>query len=133
MSGVKDRKPDEFTLFNAMLPRVYLPEIQGNIFEKRCKSIADQLCDGDMEIDYDQILAKKPKTTDSIFAWHQDLAYWPITKADTRTATCWLAIDNSTIENGCMRFVPGSHLEAELRPHTPGNAFTSSVDSHTRK
>jgi ectoine hydroxylase-related dioxygenase (phytanoyl-CoA dioxygenase family) len=46
------------------------------------------------------------------------MAYW-IDTADTRTATCWLAIDDSTTENGCMRFVPGSHLEAALRPHRP--------------
>lgn len=121
MSGCsEDRSKEDFTLFNAMLPRIYLPEIQGNIFEQRCQDIANQLCDGDMVIDYDQILAKRPMTTDSVFAWHQDLAYWPITKGDQRTATCWLALDDSTIENGCMRFVPASHLELKLRPHTPG-------------
>ncbi|MEC8496051.1 MAG: phytanoyl-CoA dioxygenase family protein, partial [Planctomycetota bacterium] len=38
---------------------------------------------------------------------------------DLRTATLWLAIDDSTEENGCMRFVPGSHAERVLRPHRP--------------
>lgn len=40
--------------------------------------------------------------------WHQDATYWPFSK--TRTITCWLAIDNSTIENGCMKVISGSHL-----------------------
>lgn len=73
-----------------------------------------------MSVDYDQILAKRPRSPDSIFSWHQDLAYWPPTRADPATATCWLAVDDSTIENGCMKFVPGSHLEDNLRDHFPG-------------
>lgn len=120
MSGAIGRSPEEYTLHNAMLPRMYLPEIQGNEFELRCKEIVRQLCGEEMGIDYDQILAKKPESTDSVFAWHQDLAYWPITAAPTTSATCWLAVDDSTRENGCMRFIPGSHLEAQLRPHKPG-------------
>lgn len=72
-----------------------------------------------MMVDYDQILAKRPNSEDAVFAWHQDLAYWPITEADRRTATCWLAIDDSTIENGCMRFVKNSCHEKQLRIHRP--------------
>ena len=63
----------------------------------------------------DKLLAKRPAKTDAVFAWHQDLAYWPVTP-DTRTATMWLALDDSTVENGCMRFVPGSH-EHDLVAH----------------
>lgn len=33
------------------------------------QEIADQLQGGDMQADYDQILAKRPSTSDSIFAW----------------------------------------------------------------
>ena len=43
MSGATDREPDEFTVFNAMLPRRYLPSMQGNLFERRAASIAEQL------------------------------------------------------------------------------------------
>ncbi len=50
----------------------------------------------------------------------QDMAYWPPLKSDTRTATCWLALDDATVENGCMRWVPGTHKEKHLRPHAPG-------------
>jgi ectoine hydroxylase-related dioxygenase (phytanoyl-CoA dioxygenase family) len=46
------------------------------------------------------------------------MAYWPDTP-DTRTATVWLAIDDSTIDNGCMRFVPATAHETALRPHVP--------------
>ncbi|MCP3919428.1 MAG: phytanoyl-CoA dioxygenase family protein [bacterium] len=39
--------------------------------------------------------------------------------AAPRTTTFWLALDDSTPENGCMRFAPGSHTEEHLRPHRP--------------
>jgi ectoine hydroxylase-related dioxygenase (phytanoyl-CoA dioxygenase family) len=71
-----------------------------------------------MAIDFDQLLAKRPFKQEAVFHWHQDQAYWP-PSPDTRTATVWLAVDRSTRENGCMRFVEGSHRERELRPHRP--------------
>ena len=58
---------------------------------------------------------------------HQDMAYWPPFTSDTATATCWLAVSEATEENGCMRFVAGSHREAELRPHAPGASMQSVV------
>lgn len=68
-----------------------------------------------MTIDFDQLLAKQPGRGDAVFAWHQDQAYW-IGTDDRRTATCWLAVDDSTLESGCMQFLPGSHREP-VRPH----------------
>lgn len=107
-----------FALANVMLPRRYAPDWRDGIYERRARSIAAQLVGDDIELDYDQLLAKRPGCGHAVFHWHQDQAYWPPTR-DTRTATLWLAVDDSDRENGCMRFVPGSHLEAELRPHRP--------------
>ncbi|KAK9845351.1 hypothetical protein WJX81_004128 [Elliptochloris bilobata] len=129
MSGAKDRQPDDYSVYNVMLPRKYFPAWQGNVFEQRCQAIADQLQGGSMAIDYDQILAKRPNREDAIFAWHQDMAYWPPWTAETATATCWLAVSDATVTNGCMRFVPSSHLEPALRPHAPA-VGASREDSH---
>lgn len=118
MSGDYAKPIEEFSIVNVMLPRRYHPAWQGNVYERRVHDIAEQLCGPDMAIDYDQLLAKPPNKPGAIFAWHQDLAYWPVTP-DPRTATAWLALDDSTVENGCMRFVPGSHKEPALRPHHP--------------
>ena len=118
MAGDYGREPDDYSIINVMLPRRYHPAWQGNAFERRAASVARQLCGDGMTIDYDQLLAKRPHRDDAIFAWHQDMAYWPDTP-DTRTATLWLAIDDSTLDNGCMRFVPGTVTEPALRPHRP--------------
>lgn len=128
MSGRYGGDPAEYSLINVMLPRRYHPAWKGNVFELRAASIASQLCGPNMVLDYDQLLAKRPRSPDAVFAWHQDQAYW-IETEDPRTATVWLALDDSTLENGCMRFVPGSHLEPSLRPHAP--LCGDRVDSHT--
>lgn len=47
--------------------------------------------------------------------WHQDGEYWPI--RPRATCTVWIAIDDSTPENGCLRVVPGSHKNRTLLPH----------------
>ncbi|MGA1419683.1 MAG: phytanoyl-CoA dioxygenase family protein, partial [Ilumatobacteraceae bacterium] len=109
--------PTSYAIVNVMLPRKYLPSLQGNLFERRAASIAKQLCGDGMVIDFDQLLAKQPFRQDAVFAWHQDQAYW-IETPDRRTATCWLAVDDSTLANGCMQFLPGSQREP-VRPHRP--------------
>ncbi|KAF6259458.1 PhyH-domain-containing protein [Scenedesmus sp. NREL 46B-D3] len=96
MSGAQGRTPDQFTVYNVMLPRVYYPAWQGNVLEKRCKAIADQLRGGDMHIDFDQIFAKRASSADSAFLWHQDAAYWPPLTSDTSAANCWLALSDVT-------------------------------------
>lgn len=41
-------------------------------------------------------------------AWHQDGPYWP--RIEPKIAvTAWVALDDSTPENGCLRVIPGSH------------------------
>ncbi len=127
VTGEYGTDPSGYAVFNVMLPRRYYPAWQGNIFEQVGHSIAEQLCGEGMVLDFDQLLAKHPERPDAVFAWHQDQAYW-IHTDDRRTATCWLAVDDSTLENGCMQFLPGSHLEP-VRPHRPVAA--SRADQHT--
>jgi phytanoyl-CoA hydroxylase len=118
MAGDYGRDPNDFSIINVMLPRRYFTAWQGNVFERRAANVGYQLCGDGMKLDYDQLLAKQPRKADAVFAWHQDLAYWPTTP-DPRTATLWLALDDSTVENGCMRFVPATSHEPHLRPHMP--------------
>lgn len=125
MSGPYGRAFEDFNLVNAVLPRVYEPALANNVFERRATSIAQQLIGSDILLDYDQFLAKRPRRSQAVFAWHQDLGYWPTGTPDTRTVTCSLALDDATFENGCLQVVPGSHLEPQLRPHRPSAWSTS--------
>jgi len=44
--------------------------------------------------------------------WHQDANYWGLEPFDVCTA--WIALTDATPENGCMRFMPSSHLASKL-------------------
>jgi ectoine hydroxylase-related dioxygenase (phytanoyl-CoA dioxygenase family) len=60
--------------------------------------------------------------------WHSDAAYWKgRLDNDKGIVTVWLAIDRSSIENGCMRVIPGSHRVAApaYRVTSPGGFFHS--------
>lgn len=118
MTGDYHKPVEDYAILNVMLPRAYCPALAGNVYERRAADVARQLWGEDFAIDYDQLVAKPPRKADAVFHWHQDLGYWPIT-ADTRTATFWLALDDVADDNGCVRFVDGSHREPELREHLP--------------
>jgi hypothetical protein len=47
--------------------------------------------------------------------WHQDGHYWPI--RPLATCTAWVALEPSTVENGCLRVIPRSHAERRLHDH----------------
>jgi phytanoyl-CoA hydroxylase len=49
----------------------------------------------------------KPAFSGQQVLWHQDGAYWPLDPMNV--VTVWLAVDESTPENGCLRVIPGSH------------------------
>ncbi|KAL7567632.1 hypothetical protein ACA910_000226 [Epithemia clementina (nom. ined.)] len=131
---------EDWSLVNAMLPSKYCPILKDNIYERLTRSMAQQLFpDSNMTMDYDQLLNKKPGKDDAVFAWHQDMAYWPGSRVlgVNRTDTCTfsLALDDSDEANGCLRYVVGSGVAKTLREHRPlcrdrdeGHAVT--VDVH---
>jgi hypothetical protein len=57
----------------------------------------------------------KPPGDRGYVAWHQDVAYWDLSSAD-RVVSAWIAVTDSTADNGCVRVVPGSH-RAPLLEH----------------
>jgi ectoine hydroxylase-related dioxygenase (phytanoyl-CoA dioxygenase family) len=56
---------------------------------------------------HDQLFCK-PAHHGGVVAWHQDYSYWTRT-GPIQHLTCWIALDDSTKENGCLYYVPKSH------------------------
>ncbi len=52
----------------------------------------------------------KPQGDGRRVPWHEDSAYWKSMLTPMEVVTVWLAIDVSSIENGCMYVVPRSHI-----------------------
>lgn len=76
---------------------------------------AAQLLNGPVRFWHDQIFYK-PANHGGVVAWHQDYSYWTRTTPMAHLS-CWIGLDGSTIENGCVHYVPGSH-RWELLPIT---------------
>ncbi|MBE7169328.1 MAG: phytanoyl-CoA dioxygenase family protein [Williamsia sp.] len=56
---------------------------------------------------HDQLFYK-PALHGGVVAWHQDYSYWTRT-IPMHHLTCWIGLDDTTTENGCLYYVPGSH------------------------
>jgi len=73
----------------------------------------------------------KPALRGSTTPWHQDGEYWPI--RPLATCTVWVAVDDSTLENGCLKVIPGSHKDKRNRIHNrndgPGLALNQELDT----
>ena len=61
---------------------------------------------------YSSHIISKAKGDGYAVPWHQDGIYWDLEPMDVTTV--WLAIDEATVENGCMRVIPGTHTRGPL-------------------
>ena len=68
---------------------------------------AAQLLEGPVRFWHDQLFCK-PARHGGVVAWHQDFSYWTRTQPMAHL-TCWIGLDDSTQENGCLQYIPGSH------------------------
>jgi len=68
---------------------------------------ASQLLGGAVRFWHDQLFCK-PAKHGGVVAWHQDYSYWTRTEPMTHL-TCWIGLDESTRDNGCVHYIPGSH------------------------
>ncbi|ULQ55344.1 phytanoyl-CoA dioxygenase family protein [Flavihumibacter rivuli] len=82
------------------------------MLDERIGKMAAQLAQVDgIRIWHDQALIKKPWANPT--AWHLDTPYWSF---DHREAlSIWIALDDATLENGCLFFIPGSHTRTDFK------------------
>jgi hypothetical protein len=76
--------------------------------------LVSQLIGPDIILWGSQVFCKPPVTGKAI-PWHQDGQYWPI--RPIATCSVWMALDDATPENGCMRYIPGSHAGGSIYRH----------------
>ena len=102
-------------LFHALGAWRVSPAFHDLIFLKPLADAAAKLLGGQPRFWHDQLFVKPPRDG-AVVAWHQDYSYWTRTMPVAHL-TCWIGLDDSTIENGCVHYVPGSHLW-DLLPRT---------------
>ncbi|HSB10734.1 MAG TPA: phytanoyl-CoA dioxygenase family protein [Blastocatellia bacterium] len=68
---------------------------------------ASQLLEGPVRFWHDQLFCKPPHHG-GVVAWHQDYSYWTRT-VPMNHLSCWIGLDDSSRDNGCVHYIPGSH------------------------
>ncbi|HYY96542.1 MAG TPA: phytanoyl-CoA dioxygenase family protein, partial [Pyrinomonadaceae bacterium] len=110
-------------LFHALGAWRIAPCFHDLLWNPRFTVAASQLLGGAVRFWHDQLFCK-PARHGGVVAWHQDYSYW------TRTTplahlTCWVGLDDSTRENGCVHYVPGS----QRWPDLPVTGLAGDMDS----
>jgi ectoine hydroxylase-related dioxygenase (phytanoyl-CoA dioxygenase family) len=108
------RKPDDFyaKIFTQCLrladTHVGVREL---IYDPRIAEMGGRLAGVDgLRVWHDQALIKPPYGNPT--AWHLDNPYWSFSSRDA--ISCWLALDDATLGNGCMWYISGSHKTARF-------------------
>ena len=79
------------------------------MFDHRIGKMAAELAGVDgIRIWHDQALMKQPWGNPT--GWHLDNPYWSF--SSRQAISMWVALDDATLENGCLYFLPGTHHTA---------------------
>jgi ectoine hydroxylase-related dioxygenase (phytanoyl-CoA dioxygenase family) len=95
------------------------PAFRQHLYNPNIVPLIAQLTDCDtVRVWHDQIQVKPPFIGGPT-GWHQDHPYWPIIEPSD-LISAWMALEDATIENGCMWMVPGSHKWGPINGGTIG-------------
>jgi ectoine hydroxylase-related dioxygenase (phytanoyl-CoA dioxygenase family) len=122
--------PDRI-LFHALGAWRIAPGLHDLLWNPAFVVAAAQLLDGPVRFWHDQIFYK-PAHHGGVVIWHQDYSYWTRT-TPVAHISCWIGLDDSTRENGCVHYVPGSHRWPLLPRTSFANKMDVELDSLTPK
>ncbi|MBI3919802.1 MAG: phytanoyl-CoA dioxygenase family protein [Armatimonadetes bacterium] len=99
--------------------------------DHRLLDVAEQFLGPNIALFASHYISKPPGDGMPVL-WHQDGSYWPLDPMEV--VTLWLAVDDSTAQNGCMRVIPGTQrldLQQLRERRDVANVLSSSMeDSH---
>jgi len=98
------------------------PRLLQSAAHARCLDLARQVLGRRAKRSHDHAICKPANSTAAI-EWHQDAAFAGAARTEP-TVHIWLALQDTTEANGCVRFIPDAGAPA-LRPHHPRNGAES--------
>src|SRR5262245_33701345 len=93
-----------------LFPELRVPELRDTLFHRNAMRVAARLLDVSMtSLERWGHMIDKPPRHGGVLPWHQDEAYWEASSS-YHAVGAWLPLDDVDERNGCMTFLPGSHL-----------------------
>ena len=111
-----DEEGKEAKLPQILSPHNYAPELTETLAWANAGALLRRVFGTD-EIGYGDHAILKPARNGAPTPWHQDEAYWDAARR-YRSLSIWLPLQDTSVEMGCMWFVPGSHKGA-IVDHRP--------------
>jgi ectoine hydroxylase-related dioxygenase (phytanoyl-CoA dioxygenase family) len=102
------------TLTQIVQPVNYASELRNTRFRANAAAIARQLLGDEMTPSFEHSILKAADNG-SPTPWHQDEAYRASDAFEYRQISIWMPLQDSDAENGCLRYIPGSHRRGVLR------------------
>lgn len=96
-----------------MNSEVVSPAIDALSRDARLLEPLAQLMGPDIMLFHSKLMMKAARDG-SFTPWHQDWGYWQRHSSRPSHINCMLAVDGQDEANGCIRFVPGSHLQGAV-------------------
>jgi ectoine hydroxylase-related dioxygenase (phytanoyl-CoA dioxygenase family) len=81
------------------------------LFHSRVGDLASGVMDSSAARLYEDLLLYKDAGASGDSGWHRDAPHWPLT--GMQMASIWFSLESVTSDTGAMRFVAGSHLDAD--------------------
>ncbi|HLK14213.1 MAG TPA: phytanoyl-CoA dioxygenase family protein, partial [Fimbriimonadaceae bacterium] len=113
LAGVDDEQ-EQASLPQILNPAKYAPELESGHFLAAANAIVRQLLGESVSVGIAHAIFK-PAGQGAPTPWHQDEAYWDPAKSYCAVSV-WMPLQEATVENGCLWFLPGSHRWPVL-PH----------------
>jgi len=105
--GIAQADGITFTVHLVRLSQVLRDFSASRIFQDLCHDLIGP----NVRLYWDQAVYKKPEYPKP-FPWHQDNGYTYI--EPQAYLTCWVALNDATVDNGCPWVIPGGHLRGTL-------------------
>jgi ectoine hydroxylase-related dioxygenase (phytanoyl-CoA dioxygenase family) len=120
LSSIRDgetrdgKKTEVFQIRAAHLQHLKFQEL---LYNELLLDIVEELIGSDIRLVLYQGLYKPP-FTGGVVGWHQDDYYFQVNKPNA-VVSCWVALDDATIFNGCMWMLPKQHKD--ILEHSPAS------------
>ena len=115
-----------FTVHLVKLSQVLRDFSASRVFQDLCHDVIGP----DVRLYWDQAVYKKPEYPKP-FPWHQDNGYTYI--EPQAYLTCWIALNDATVDNGCPWVIPGGHLRGTLAHRTSKLASSAAKKTVPRR
>jgi phytanoyl-CoA hydroxylase len=100
-------------------------KVKALMLDERIGKLAADLSGADgIRIWHDQALIKRPWANPT--SWHLDTPFWSF--SDRRALSIWVALDDATLENGCLFFIPGTYKKTSFENPGIGKNMSAIFD-----